>query len=116
MENEENQDDMTLKIISVNDRDSRVVAKAQGVGIHNELAWSPDSKRIAFNGPEDMIIKVISIKDGSIEDIETDLVDVNIYHFDWSPDGTKFVFAGYRGDNPEFWVMEDFLPLVKGTK
>ena len=105
-----------LKIISLNDGDSRVVAKIK-VG---ELAWSPDSKRIAFNGPDGKVIKIVSIKDGSIEDIETDLVDVNIYHFDWSPDGDKFVFAGYRGDSggdsPEFWVMEDFMHLVKAKR
>ena len=115
-EKEEDQDNIRLKIISVNDGDSRVVAKVQDVGIHNELAWSPDSKRIAFNGPEDMIIKVISINDGSIEDIKTDLVDVNIYHFDWLPDGSKFVFGGWQGGNAELWIMEDFLPLVKQTK
>lgn len=111
-ENEENPDDKILKIVSVDNGDSRELATVEGVGIHNELAWSPDSKRIAFNGPED-IITVISIKDGSIEEIKTDLVDVNIYHFDWSPDGDKFVFAGYRGNSPEFWLMENFLPKTE---
>jgi Tol biopolymer transport system component len=106
-----------LKIISVNDGNSHVVANVKGLNIHNELAWSPDSKRIALNGPEDMIIKVISINDGSIEDIETEIVDLtDIFHFDWSPDGEKFVFVGFRGDNPEFWLMEDFLPKNETKK
>ena len=92
--------------------DSHEVATLEGVSIHNELAWSPDSKRIAFNGPEE-IITVISIEDGSIEEIKTDLSDVEIYHFDWSPDGDRFVFAGYQGGDSEFWLMKNFLPAAK---
>ncbi len=53
--------------------------------------------------------------DGSIEEIKTDLMDVSIYHFDWSPDGDRFVFAGFRGDNPEFWLLEEFLPEIKAN-
>lgn len=108
-----------LKILSVNDGVSRVVAKVQLAHVHIELAWSPDSKRIAFiYGTEayGKNIRVISIDDGSIVDIETDLVDINIFHLDWSPDGDRFVFSGYQGDSSEFWLMEDFLPLVKGRK
>ena len=41
------------------------------------------------------------------------LVDVNIYHLDWSPDGERFVFGGFKGGDAEFWFMEDFLPLEK---
>jgi len=109
----------TLKILSVNDGVSRMVAKVQLTHVHIELAWSPDSKRIAFiYGTEayGKNIRVISIDDGSIVDIETDLVDINIFHLDWSPDGDRFVFSGYQGDSSEFWLMEDFLPLVKGRK
>ena len=105
-------DDKILKIVSVDNGDSREVATVEGVNIHNELTWSPDSKRIAFNGPDEFIT-VISIKDGSIEEIKTDLLDVEIYHFDWSPDGDRFVFAGYQGGDSEFWLMENFLPLSK---
>jgi len=109
-----------LKILSVNDGVSRVVAKVKMVHTNIELAWSPDSKRIAFNyaptSSYGKVIRVISIDDGSIEDIETDLVDINMYHLDWSPDGERFVFSGYQGDSPEFWLMEDFLSLVKRRK
>jgi len=109
-----------LKILSVNDGVSRVVAKAKMVHVNIELAWSPDSKRIAFNyaptSTYGKVIRVISIDDGSIEDIETDLVDINMYHLDWSPDGDRFVFSGYQGDSPELWLMEDFLPKEKTQK
>jgi Tol biopolymer transport system component len=107
-DNELNPDELVLKIISTDNRDIRELATFEGIGIHNELAWSPDSKRIALNGPEN-IITAISIKDGSIEEIETGLHDVEIYHFDWSPDGDRFVFAGYRGGDSEFWLLEDFV-------
>ena len=114
----ENSDDEFINIIPVDGEEPRVIGKVQSVHVNRELAWSPDSKRIAFNGPKysDKVVQVISIKDGSIVDIETDLVDTNIYHLDWSPDGTKFVFGGWQGGNAELWIMEDFLPLVKRTK
>jgi len=87
--------------------------------VHIELAWSPDSKRIAYiYGTESYgkSIRVVSIDDGSTEDIETGLVEKNIFHLDWSSDGDKFVFSGYEGDSPELWLMEDFLPKEKKGK
>jgi Tol biopolymer transport system component len=109
--------DGTLKIIPVDGGKSRVIGKAQGIQVNKELAWSPDSKMIAFNGPPYYKgIQVMSLEDGNIVDIKTDLVDTNVYHLDWSPDGKKLVFGGYKGGNREFWLMEDFLPLVKRKK
>ena len=76
-----------------------------------QFAWSPDSKRIAFDGPDGKVIKVISLEDGSIVNIETGLVDSNIGdRLDWSPDGERFVFVGGKGGSSEFWVIENFLP------
>jgi len=103
----------TLNIINVDNGISRVVGKVTDFTVHKELAWSPDSKQIAFNDGEGKVIKVMSLSDGSIEDIETGLVNVEIFHLDWSPDGKRFVFTGYQGGVPEYWVLEDFLPLEK---
>ena len=103
----------TLKYLSLNDGISHVVGKIQLAHNNIEMAWSPDSKRIAFNyGAEKYAkdIRVISIDDGNIIDIKTGLVDINIFHLDWSSDGDRFVFSGYQGDTPEFWLMENFLP------
>jgi len=110
--------DGTLNVIPVDGGEPHVVGKVQNIHPNRELAWSPDSKRIAFNGPEfyDKVIKIISLKDGSIVDIETDLVDTKIYHLDWSPDGDRLVFGGWKGGSPEFWLMEDFLPDEKIQK
>jgi Tol biopolymer transport system component len=113
---DEDSSDGTLNVIPVNGGEPHVVGKVHSAHVNKELAWSPDSKRIAFNGSNDKVIKVISVEDGRIVDVQTDLVDTNIYHLDWSPDGKKFVFGGYKGGNREFWLMEDFLPLVKRQK
>lgn len=105
-----------LKILSLNDGVSRVLAKFKMAHIHKEIAWSPDSKRIALNygsGSYSKVIRIISIDDGSFEDIKTGLKDVKMYHLDWSPDGERFVFSGFIGDAPELWLLENFLPLDK---
>lgn len=112
----ENSIDGTISVIPLDGGEPRVVGKVKGIFINKELAWSPDSKRISFNSSDDKIIKVISLDDGNISDIETGLVDTQIYHLDWSPDGEKLVFGGWQGGDREFWLMEDFLHLVKGRK
>jgi Tol biopolymer transport system component len=107
----------TINIIPTGGGKPRVVGQVQANNVNTELAWSPDSKRIAFNhwlgSLDEPGIKIVSLEDGNIVDVETDLVDTSVYHLDWSPDGKKFVFGGYKGGNREFWLMEDFLPLVK---
>jgi len=108
-----------LKILSVNEGVSRVVGKLQLAHVHIELAWSPDSKRIAYiYGTESYgkSIRVVSIDNGSTEDIETGLVDKKICHLDWSSDGDRFVFSGFHGNSPELWLIEDFLPKEKTKK
>jgi len=106
-----------MNVINVENGAIRVLGEVSDVYSNTELAWSPDSKQIAFN-VEDYVsnlikIKVMSLSDGSIKDIKTNMVDVKIYHFDWSPDGERFVFGGYKGGDREFWFLEDFLPLEK---
>ncbi|NQU65290.1 MAG: PD40 domain-containing protein, partial [SAR324 cluster bacterium] len=78
-----------------------------------ELAWAPDSKRIAINDGERKVIKIMTVNNGNIEDIKTNLGDVKIRHIDWSPDGERFVFAGKKRGEAGFWFMENFLPLDK---
>ncbi len=104
-----------LSIISANgDGKSRVIGKVNDPHPGMQFAWSPDSKRIAFDGPDGKVIKIISLEDGSIVNIETGLVDSNIGdRLDWSPDGERFVFVGGKGEDKEFWLMENFLPATK---
>jgi Tol biopolymer transport system component len=108
--------DGMLKVIPANGGEPRAVAKLQRIYSNEEMAWSPDAKRIAYNEPQNKI-KIVSLSDGSIEEVEPDLKDVDIYHLDWSPDGERLVFAGYTGGGgcgghpcPEFWTIGNFLP------
>ncbi|MCK4346522.1 MAG: PD40 domain-containing protein, partial [Bacteroidales bacterium] len=105
-----------MNVINVANGTTRIVGEVPFVNVWSELAWSPDSKRIAFNDIKSNLIKVMSLSDGAIEDIQTGLNNVNIWDFDWSPDGKRFVFAGWKGGNKEFWLMENFLPLIKAKK
>ena len=102
-----------LNVYDFSNKSTRILGNVPTQDVNIETAWSPDSKRIAFNDDEGKVIKVTNLNNGNIEDIKTGLVDVSIYHLDWSPDGKKFVFGGIKGGNKEFWFMENFLPLEK---
>ncbi len=108
----ENEPDM-LKVFDLDKKEIFATYEIPASGVNIETAWSPDSKKIAFNDPEGKVIKVIDIENGNIENVTTGLVDIKIHHLDWSPDGKRFVFGGYPGGGKEFWFVEDFLPLDK---
>lgn len=99
-----------LNLYEVEKKESRTIGDIPSANDLSEIAWSPDSKRIALNDEDGKVIKIITLADESIEDINTGLVGVNIHHLDWSPDGERFVFGGIKGGGVEFWFLEDFLP------
>jgi len=101
-----------LNVINTESGVSNIVNKVPGASVNVELAWSPDSKRIALNDKEGTKskLKIISLDDGRIRDIETGLTDTYLYHLDWSRDGKRFAFCGLKGGDKEFWLMENFLP------
>jgi hypothetical protein len=45
--------------------------------------------------------------------VETGLASLDVTNLSWSPDGRTLAFVGSRLVDPELWLMEDFLPLVK---
>jgi Tol biopolymer transport system component len=108
--------DGSLKVYSLRERRSRAVTRVQGTIVNAELAWSPDSRRIAYNdsyrnlGP----IRVVSLDDGIAKEVETNLVNTRICNLSWSRDGSKLAFMGWHDSGPELWLMEGFLPLAKG--
>ncbi|HUV67595.1 MAG TPA: M56 family metallopeptidase, partial [Sedimentisphaerales bacterium] len=105
-----------LCVVAPNGGGLKLLTTVESIYANKELAWSPDSRRIAFQSTKERVIKIVSLEDGGIEEIEVDLVDTKIYHLDWSPDGKNLVFAGYSGGGREFWMMENFLPEAPVAK
>ncbi|MHC1766931.1 MAG: tetratricopeptide repeat protein [Verrucomicrobiia bacterium] len=107
--------DGTIKVIPATGGTVRVVTKVEAIYANKEMAWSPDSRRIAYNSPKDKI-KIVSLADGKVEDIDPSLPGVTIYHLDWSPDGKRLVFGGASGGDSEFWMVGDFLSVSASPK
>ena len=103
--------DNTLRIIPVNGDGSRVLVGKVGGGIPwAGIAWSPDGKQVAYTAGGDLW--VVSREGGRPTQIETGL-DARHLKIDWSPDGKQIALTASKGGEPELWLMEDFLPLVK---
>ena len=81
--------------------------------------WSPDGASIWFlNGDARFTLGSVPSGGGSLSTISTGTNPAvqevppgggNII----SPDGQKLAFRGFRIGDPELWLMENFLPLVK---
>lgn len=99
----------TIKVIPATGGTPCVVTKVKAIYANKEMAWSPDSGRIAYNTPGDKI-SIVSLEDGGIEEINPSLEGVSIYHLDWSPDGKRLVFPGSSGGGSECWMIGNFLP------
>jgi len=94
--------------LNINNGEKQIITNIPGFFANMDPCWSPDCRRIALNAGK--MIKIYNLNDGSIQDINTNLVDATIFSLDWSPDGKQFVFAGLKSGSPEFWLMENFLP------
>ncbi len=107
--------DLTVKVIPAAGGESRDVVKVGPIDSHSGLAWSPDSKRLAYTSKGS--IWVATLDGGTPIQVKTGL-DAGAFHMAWSPDGEKLAFSAARGglEEPELWLMEDFLPLLKTSK
>jgi len=110
--------DNTLKLISVDGGQPKVLLKLEEGGI-NSVAWSPDGKDIFFSKVIEggKIGKCelwrIPSEGGKPEKFElavNGLIDLNIH-----PEGSLIAFTLWNVDE-EVWVMENFLPEVKQKK
>ncbi len=106
-------EDKSIMVIPVQGGESSEVVKVEDVSMHSELAWSPDGSRLVYSSKGS--IWVVSMDGGEPEEIKTGL-DAKASHISCSPDGKKIAFTAYSGGEQELWLMEDFLPLVEGTK
>ena len=101
-----------IKIKPVDGGPSRIVTQVNHRSGHEELCWSPDGKMIAYNA--NMGIWVVSANGGEPRRVETGFDESLVRNYvSWSPDGQTLAFVGSRLVDPELWLMEDFLPLVK---
>lgn len=114
------EDNLTIKVKSLETGASRVVGKAERPG-WNSLSWSPDGKKLAFT-PASYVkapfspIRIISLEDGTIVTLKTGLGEADYWHVSWSPDGKRLAFLAIQGGEPELWLMSDFLHLVKTSR
>ena len=85
-----------------------LVAEVQH-GRYSQLAYSPDGSKIAHNAGGKIWITTLAT--GETAELQTGLPEnFHLSEFDWSPDGLKITFMTTSGDEPEFWLVSDFLP------
>lgn len=114
-ESPESESEVVLKVVPAEGGSSRVVGKLEhSFDVRMESAWSPDSKRIAFIGTDYKVIKIMSLDDGSITEIDPHLEDTHIGNLDWSRERDRLVFTGSQADGLAFWMVENFLPSEAG--
>ncbi len=113
--------DGSIKVIPVEGGAARVVAQGALTDWHQRLSWSPDGRRLAYLN-KSWKVMTVSI-DGAEEPKAVDirLGDARLMEVVWSPDGSRFVFKAVTGDSVtgedfELWLMEDFLPLIQGSR
>lgn len=101
-----------IKTIPVNGGESEVLVTDVQSSRHTQLDWSPDGTKIAWNS--DGKIWITTLATGEKTDLKTGLPeDFYASEFDWSPDGEKITFMTTSGDEPELWLLSDFLPPEK---
>lgn len=106
----------TIKITPLDGGETTIVAKVNHAGGHEEISWSPDGKRLAYNAGRKLWVTSLDGGAAPVE-IRTGLTEDSAHlHVDWSPDGSKIAFTHVRGGDRELWLMEDFLPLLKAQE
>ncbi len=98
-----------IKTIPVGGGKPEVLVAEVRHGRHSQLAYSPDGSKIAHNA--DGKIWITTLATGETAELRTGLPeDFQLGEFGWSPDGSKITFMTTSGDEPEFWLISDFLP------
>jgi Tol biopolymer transport system component len=104
--------DEVIRIIPAGGGEPRIVLKADGLEDHQgSLAWTVDGKRLIYTAKGRLW--TVPTAGGEPTAVATDL-DGNILQFALSPDGKTIAFNAPSGGDLELWLMEGFLPLVKG--
>jgi dipeptidyl aminopeptidase/acylaminoacyl peptidase len=124
-------DQTQLAVASATGSDVRVITSAHGPV--DTPRWSPDGKQIAFlyskgaprmPGPLNPLARDAGVLSETLYEQHLALTtpgggeikllgptDLNIYEYDWSPDGRRFVVSAARGSGDDNWWIAD-LELV----
>jgi len=88
------------------DRLLRERVVVDSVGINNFPKWSPDRKRIVFQGNRNRPTDIYLVNaDGSNERNLSNDPDFD-EHPIWSPDGSRILFRGYRGGEIDLYIVD----------
>ena len=99
-----------IKTIPVEGGETMDLVNNVQYGRHSQLAWSPDGSRIAYNAESESKIWITTLATGEKTALETGLPeDFYVIEFDWSPDGEKITFMTTSGDEPEFFLISNFM-------
>lgn len=116
--------------LAVSDHDGRGVhALTQARGPLDTPRWSPDGKRLAFlysqgaprqPGPLNPLARDAGLLSSTVYEQRLAVLsaasgeptllgppDLNVYEFDWSPDGTRFVVSAAHGSGDDNWWIAE---------
>jgi len=126
-----------IAIATVGNRDVRIITSAHGP--LDTPRWSSDGSRIAFlysegaprtPGPLNPLARDAGVLSSTVYEQRLALIsarggdvtllgpaDLNIYEYDWSPDGRRFVVTAARGSGDDnWWIAElDLLDAQSGA-
>lgn len=108
--------DGAVRVIPGEGGASRIVAQGALTEWHQRLSWSPDGRRLAYLDKSWKVMTVSIGGEGDPEMVDIELEDARFMEVVWSPDGKRFVFKAFKGESPELWLMENFLPLIQGSR
>jgi Tol biopolymer transport system component len=98
-----------IKTIPVEGGSPEVLVAEVRHGRHSQLAYSPDGSRFGHNAGGKIWITTLAT--GETAELQTGLPeDFHLSEFGWSPDGSKITFMTTSGDEPELWLISEFLP------
>jgi Tol biopolymer transport system component len=99
-----------IKTIPVEGGETRVLVNDVQSGRHSNLVWSPDGSKIAYNAQSENKIWITTLATGEKTVLKTGLPDnFWVSEFDWSPDGKKITFMTTSGNEPEFYLISNFM-------
>lgn len=100
-------EERTINVIPPSAGTPRIVADADS---GSDLSWSPDGSEIAYvSGGKLWVAPLV----GGNRRVITTGSDAIPSDLSWSRDGRRIAYAASWGGDPELWLMQDFLPLVR---